>query len=711
MEKLLTEYSERLMSSSACSELIVSLERITFRALELRKSIVQHGKDLKETKKQIDEQNRLCQSVERVLDDVAAEMKEAIETDELEIWSKLVHDQPQLIDVEELKVRLKNRQELELKKLEFEVRELKKLKTTMDNLDHETKELNDYFSLEQGELIRKQTNRPFRCVAYTMVNILGDDVTGAATGGVEVFAAAESFNVHIFSYFTGEVLHIFSGGNHTNGNSVGHTGVITCLAINSMHVFSGSVDESIIAWNHNDMMRERTYLGHEGSIVALSLDDKTLASSSADLTIRLWNILDCQQLRVIYGHVKSVLALHLGSTLLLSGSADGEIRIWNINQIDRKCVTVECSKKLLGHEDSVTCVTCGDLEAVSGDSSGVIVVWWLETGQMLRKIQVHKGSIRSLQFDAVHIVSGGMDSNVCITDLAGGNVVQTLRGHESVVLAVAFDSIRIISTSVDNSLRFWRWGNKGSSEDKTHILGNDETLLQVSKKYDITLEQLVTWNGIFDPRRQVYPGLALIVKKGDTDSLTKAEKAKLDRDRRLNNTQSTNQAKLKGKLESNFSHVPSKYSELDDKAPTLGNRIYAKYKKDNGLFPIAFDSFAMKDDRSLAARIKLNGKFSKNNRKEDTFLDSKNPFILSVANVDIWGPISDELASTMLEVFVEKEIVQLIRKVKYDIHPLGSFSIGGRMSHLRALQLSKLSTQSTIPLDKIDEDDGINVKE
>lgn len=44
-----------------------------------------------------------------LLEAIDGELKEAAETDEREMWSNLVHDQPQVVEVEELKTRLQGK--------------------------------------------------------------------------------------------------------------------------------------------------------------------------------------------------------------------------------------------------------------------------------------------------------------------------------------------------------------------------------------------------------------------------------------------------------------------------------------------------------------------------------------------------------------------------------------------------------------------------
>ena len=102
---------------------------------------------------------------------------------------------------------------------------------------------------------------------------------------------------------------------------------------------------------------------------------------------------------------------------------------------------------------------------------------------------------------------------ICITDIASAQILQTLRGHIAPILSLLFDSTRICTISADNTVRYWRWGEEHDLEDKIHILAQNETLIQIAKLYNITLEELMRWNGIYDARRQIDMGHPLIVKK------------------------------------------------------------------------------------------------------------------------------------------------------------------------------------------------------
>eukprot|EP01038_Epipyxis_sp_PR26KG_P007587 gene7587-10336_t len=370
MNMKLEELKDRLSNTTAEIEFIVLIERTTFRALELRKEIEKGTEKLKQLETQQDSQIDRCNEIKKILEAISKELITAYETDELEMWSALVHDQPQVVEIEELKTRLTQRSEKELAKLKDEDILVKKLMGRIKNTEDDINGYDQQLTLEEGALMKhSQKNKPFRCVGLCAANAAGNEVTGTATGGVEEFAIAEGPNVYIVDYHSGTINHVFIGDSKFAGigEKAGHVGIVTCLLHDGKMIFSGSADDTVISWDAQTKQKILTFFGHEGSIVALAVEFKLLASSSADNTIRLWDKLTAEQMRVIYGHSKSVLSLEMGSTWLLSGSADGEVRLWSIAKKTKHTITAECTTRLIGHESTITCVRYGKMEILSGD--------------------------------------------------------------------------------------------------------------------------------------------------------------------------------------------------------------------------------------------------------------------------------------------------------------------------------------------------------
>ena len=662
----LLELQQRLNNSNADIEHHVSIERSTLRAVQTRIRIDTLTAELDDYETQQEKQQDQCRETEAILEAVQAETTFAFETDETEMVTKLVHDQPQVMNVEEVKNRLADRKVKEVARLATQREELTRLGVQVKNREDSIQELNEVLDLENGTLMKhSRTDLAFRVVALNPGNVSGNEVTGTASGGSEFFVAAEGNNIHLIDYHSGALEYVLAGepkGAHREGSDkpkVGHEGTVTCLFHDCQMIFSGSTDETIIKWDVATHSLRLVYLGHEGSIVALAAEGSWLCSSSSDATVRLWDKESGQQLRVLYSHSKSVLAMDLGPSWLVTGSADEDVRVWNVHLKGKHTLSVNCKNRLIGHECLVTCVKYGKLEVLSGDCRGRVFIWWMKTGEVLRVIQAHTMAVRCLQFDAVSIVTGSVDMAVVITDIATGEVLQSLRGHEGAILGVAFDSERIVSIGGDNTVRFWQWGKKKTgAEDKYHVLDQGQALLAVTKLYPpLTVPELMLWNGISDPK-QMYAGMKLIVKKGDPSVMTFAEQAAHERQMRKEAGMALTSKRIRlGKQEGGvrrYDRVHRQATDMD--YHSLGNRMFKQTKSDHELFPDTVNLDA--NPYSLGQRL-VKGKH------EPSTVSAQRPrYFMNEDNVSEWGEVSDQLVIAMMSLFVDYEAYEIVLENK-----------------------------------------------
>lgn len=674
MNTRLEDFKVRLTSTAAEIEHVINIERMTVKALGIKHAIEHHHTDLKDLEGQVKAQEDKIGEIEALLDAIAAELSEAIETDEPEMMSHLVHDQPQVIEVEELKVRLAAKSATEQERLQQERVELKRLNVLVSNCENTIRECDQQLTLENGALMKhSQLDKPFRFIGLCQSNTAGNEVTGTATGGFEEFAAAEGCNIHMIDYHSGALNYIFAGEVKNKLDPVGHTAVVTVLCHDGALLYSGSADELIICWNTITKQKVMVLRGHEGTIVAIAVETNMVVSSAADATLRLWDKHTGAQMRVLFGHSKSVLSIEIGPTWLLTGSADHEVRLWKIFSKKKHHVNAECQYRLIGHECIVTCVRYGKMEIVSGDEKGRIFIWWVDTGKILRRCNVHKGPVKCMQFDTVHIVSGGVDNTVAITDIATGEVLQSLHGHTGHVLALAFDTERILSASGDNTVRYWQWGKKADTSDKYHVFDKGETLVGVGKLYGLDIDTLMLWNGIQETK-QCYVGMKLLVRKGDPDVMTDAEKAAAAREKRRLATMNLIDQKLKktkvsllgGEHTMQYDRVHKLATDID--FYSLGNRLFGREKRQNELFPDAVDINS--NSNSLASRInRANAISGQENYGIDFHHDPKASklkprYFINADNEEEWGEVSDSLGVTMLAMMIEYTAYEVVMEQK-----------------------------------------------
>jgi WD40 repeat protein len=700
-------------NNSVGSEFVVKIERTTLKAVQLREKIGLKDDNLEDYLEELRIQKAVVTGYAKLLEAIARETKEANETNEIEMISKLVHAVPQMVEVEELKTRLAVLETEEIFHLTDATSKQNKISTKINNTKDELKDFMEELEIEEGNVMKlTRLDKPFRCIAFCRFNAEGNEVTGSASDGVEWFAASEGSCIHCIDYHSGECQHVILGGDKTRVDMKfsGHSGIVTCLLHDGIRIYSGGTDELIISWDGATKELITVFKGHEGGVVALGVSVTLLASASADNTIRLWNKITGEQLRVLHGHSKSVLSLDIGEDWLLSGGADEEIRVWAIGKSGKYSIGATCVHRLIGHEAPVTCVRYGKLEVMSGDCLGRIFMWWMDvndngsagTPYILHKISVHTGPVKCLQFDAIYIVSGGADATMCITDIATGDVMQTIRAHgmqennedddqsavermkkskgekrekaTKQVLAVAFDSERIISAGTDNTLRYWEWGKKVGAQDKHHILDKGQSLVAVSKLHSVPVESIMKWNGLLEVR-QCFAGMKLIVRKGDPDHLTQGEKMSLARERRRD----ASLAKTDQRIGEGSASKPPKRSRVerfatDHNLTSMANRLSKQTKKDCELFP---------DQQDTAKDVfSLNGRMNTHLSSIDKFGGGKlrpimEDYHMGPLNEAQWGPVADSLVTAMLFIICEYEAYDLAKEV-LDI-PRDKFSMKGRM--------------------------------
>lgn len=128
---------------------------------------------------------------------------------------------------------------------------------------------------------------------------------------------------------------------------------------------------------------------------------------------------------------------------------------------------------LVGHLDSVYCVTFDDTKIVTGSRDRTINVWSARTGRLLRTLGqakdpsdpstsvpsptalCHSGSVLCIALDESIMISGSSDSSCIIWDARKFRPLQRVFRHTQGVLDVAFDKDHIVSCSKDSSICVW----------------------------------------------------------------------------------------------------------------------------------------------------------------------------------------------------------------------------------------------------------------
>lgn len=161
------------------------------------------------------------------------------------------------------------------------------------------------------------------------------------------------------------------------------------------------------------------------------------ASDDTNICIRDWSN-DFNVVATLEGHSGFVMSLALNPKdhgILASASADSTIRIWGIPAPGQASgQSTQCHFKLIGHTDSVNCVTY----TTAGDHP--------------------------------YILSGSDDATIKVWDFQSKKCLQTLQGHTQAVFSITSHPTLpvFISTSEDETLKVWH--NLKFSCETTHAL-------------------------------------------------------------------------------------------------------------------------------------------------------------------------------------------------------------------------------------------------
>ena len=152
---------------------------------------------------------------------------------------------------------------------------------------------------------------------------------------------------------------------------------------------------------------------------------------------------------------------------LVTGSSDGLIEIWDAskNFSDLKLdLPYQQKDELLGHDQAVTALDASPdgTMLVSGDSSGEVRVWRIDTGKCLRTMLCHSAAISCIQFspDASHVLTASQDGKCREFGLRTSKMLKEFTGHDSYVNFCHYfvhptAGKRVITSSADGSVRMF----------------------------------------------------------------------------------------------------------------------------------------------------------------------------------------------------------------------------------------------------------------
>lgn len=254
-------------------------------------------------------------------------------------------------------------------------------------------------------------------------------------------------------------------------NLEGHTEPLTSVAysLDGKRLATASQDRTVKIWVATSGVEILTLKGHSDSVrcVAFSPDGQRVASASDDRTVKVWRI-GSGECITLKGHDESVNSVTFSPNgqRLASASSDGTVKVWGRDRtatndpgpgsshqpsISTESATpqnllsaTKSGARLLRSIPSGDCVdfqvTADNRLVATVNASGSILLWEINTGQLLNKIGVQaNASSIALSNDGRVAITGGT-AGIQVWDVnasrAHGSVVQLIGGR----LRVAFSS-------------------------------------------------------------------------------------------------------------------------------------------------------------------------------------------------------------------------------------------------------------------------------
>ncbi|ODV61947.1 WD repeat MDV1/CAF4 family protein [Ascoidea rubescens DSM 1968] len=244
--------------------------------------------------------------------------------------------------------------------------------------------------------------------------------------------------------------------------------------------------------------------GHQGMVNCLQMDDNYVVTGSQDSCLKLWNLNKITNLDddiipeegsneendpcifTFDDHVDEITSLYFHNYNLLSGSLDKTIRQWDMqtgtclqtldvlwasthNSVDPNSVTAanylssinivrnyeqNYTTSRNGQVPFVGTLQCYDAALASGTADGIVRLWDLRSGEIVRSLIGHTGPVTSLQFDDVNLITGSLDRSIRIWDLRTGSIINSFN-YNNGINNLQFDKSKIVCSCFDNTVKIF----------------------------------------------------------------------------------------------------------------------------------------------------------------------------------------------------------------------------------------------------------------
>ncbi|KAI8145345.1 WD40-repeat-containing domain protein [Fennellomyces sp. T-0311] len=218
-------------------------------------------------------------------------------------------------------------------------------------------------------------------------------------------------------------------------------------------------------------------------VTSLQIDDQYLVLGCDNHKVEVFASDTGRHLRTLQGHEGGVWALQFiklqnGHRVLVTGGCDRAVLVWNLE-------TGQLIHSMPGHSSTVRCLRVheeGKL-AITGSRDHTVRIWDIEQGVARHVCTGHQASVRCMDIHGNLVATGSYDSTARLWDIQTGQCIFTYFGHHSQIYSIAFDGVRIVTGSLDWSIRVFSPTNGsclGILTGHTSLVGH----LQLSTPYE-----------------------------------------------------------------------------------------------------------------------------------------------------------------------------------------------------------------------------------
>ncbi|TFK40910.1 WD40 repeat-like protein [Crucibulum laeve] len=111
---------------------------------------------------------------------------------------------------------------------------------------------------------------------------------------------------------------------------LGHTGPVTCLQFDELHIASGSLDKTLRIWDLRTGGIFET-ISYDHAVTGLQFDSRKIIAATGENGVKIYNRTSAQQSTLLTnGHTKPVERLRYMDRYLVTGGRDAALKIWSL---------------------------------------------------------------------------------------------------------------------------------------------------------------------------------------------------------------------------------------------------------------------------------------------------------------------------------------------------------------------------------------------